>query len=47
MLVSVEIVHFYFLEKFYILFQGKEWPAKTKLMPEKLCAVLDSTRSVS
>ena len=36
MLGNVEIV---FIQKNYILFQGKESPAKTKLMPAKLRTV--------
>ena len=40
MLVFVEIDHIYLKKKFNILFQGKERPAKTKLMPVKLRAVL-------
>ena len=41
MLGYVEIVHIYF-KKFNILFEGKERPAKTKLFPAKLRAVLDT-----
>ena len=48
MLVYVQIVHIYFfIYKFTILFQGKERPAKTKLMPAKLRAVLVCAESDS
>ena len=51
MLGFVEIVPIYFLFKFNILYQGKERPAKTKLMPAKLIfqfrAVLTSAESDS
>ena len=36
----VEIVHIYLFNKFNILFQGKERPAKTKLILAKLREVL-------
>ena len=34
-----------FLKILKILIQGKQRPAKTKLFPAKLCAVLDTFRS--
>ena len=41
MFVYVEIVHIYLKNKCNILFQGMETsPAKTKVMPAKLLAVL-------
>ena len=43
MLVMVAIVYIY-LKKSNILFQGKERSAETKLMPEKLRAVLATFR---
>ena len=46
MLVFVEIDHIYLKKKFNILFQGKERPAKTKLMPVKLRAVLVGAESL-
>ena len=46
MLTHPEIVHMY-LKKIRILFQGKEMPAKTKLMPGKLRAVLVCAESDS
>ena len=42
MLGYVAIVHIYFLLKLYILIEGKERPAKTKLFSAKLRAVLDT-----
>ena len=39
MLVHVEIINMYLKKNIYILFQGKERPAKIKFMPAKLRAV--------
>ena len=39
---NVAIVHIYFLLEFNVIIEGKERPAKTKLFPAKLCAVLDT-----
>ena len=40
MLGYIEIVSIYFKKQFNFLYQGKERPAKTKLVPAKLHAVL-------